>query len=366
LVIFIPVQSVSEDPLAADLEKYKNPIENYLKDFFLSLKEELSGVNRWGNDLADRLLEFSLQGKMIRGTLTIASCEMLSGTVPSWIIPVASAFELIHSSLLIHDDIMDRDLYRRGEKTIFSQYIEVGKEEIRGDSSHFGKSLGICAGDIGFFLAQKILSAAELNPKTRNRIFEFWANELVRVGLAQMQDIYFSISRRQVEEREILNLYRFKTARYTFSIPLVTGAIAAQADEKTISLLEKLGEHMGIIFQIKDDELGLFGTEEETGKPVGTDIREKKKTLYAFYLFKMAPESAGETLRALYEKKDITGSDLQKIKDIVTKSGVYKMIEKKVLAHKNEALKLIDSLGTEEKWKKILRGLISYIHERKR
>jgi len=360
------VQSVSEDPLAADLEKYKNPIENYLKDFFLSLKEELSGVNRWGNDLADRLLEFSLQGKMIRGTLTIASCEMLSGTVPSWIIPVASAFELIHSSLLIHDDIMDRDLYRRGEKTIFSQYIEVGKEEIRGDSSHFGKSLGICAGDIGFFLAQKILSAAELNPKTRNRIFEFWANELVRVGLAQMQDIYFSISRRQVEEREILNLYRFKTARYTFSIPLVTGAIAAQADEKTISLLEKLGEHMGIIFQIKDDELGLFGTEEETGKPVGTDIREKKKTLYAFYLFKMAPESAGETLRALYEKKDITGSDLQKIKDIVTKSGVYKMIEKKVLAHKNEALKLIDSLGTEEKWKKILRGLISYIHERKR
>lgn len=366
MIIFIQAYSVLEVHLAADLEKYKNSIEKYLKNFFFSLKEELSDVNRWGSDLSDRLLEFSLQGKMIRGALTIASCEMLSGTVPPWIIPVAGAFELIHSSLLIHDDIMDNDLYRRGEKTIFFQYIDIGKGEIRGDSSHFGKSLGICAGDIGFFLAQKILSDTELNPETRNRIFEFWANELVRVGLAQMQDVYFSISRRQVEEDEILNLYRFKTARYTFSIPLVTGAIAARADRQTISLLEKLGEHMGIIFQIKDDELGLFGTEEETGKPVGTDIRERKQTLYAFYLFKMVPESEAETLRALYEKKTITVSDLQNIKDIITKSGVYEMIEKTVLAHKNDALKLIDALGTEEKWKKILRGLISYIHERRR
>jgi geranylgeranyl diphosphate synthase type I len=179
-----------------------------------------------------------------------------------------------------------------------------------------------------------------------------------------MQDVYFSISRHAVQEHEILNLYRFKTARYTFSIPLVTGAIASRADEKTISLLEKLGEHLGIIFQIKDDELGLFGTEEETGKPVGTDIREGKKTLYVYYLLKMAPESAGETLNALYDKKDITASDLQKIKAIVQSAGVHEMIERKVSTHKDEALKQIDALAVGEQWKKNLRGLVSYIHER--
>jgi len=354
-----------EGLLLADLEKYKSHIEKYLREFFQLLKEELAGVNRWGSDLAERLMYFCIQGKMIRGTLTMASCEMLSGGVSPWIIPVAGAFEIIHSSLLIHDDIMDRDSYRRGEKTIFSQYVEMGDREIHDDSSHFGKSLGICAGDIGFFLAQKILADAGVHLETKNRILGFWANELVRVGLAQMQDVYFSTSRQAVQEREILDLYRFKTARYTFSIPLVTGAIASRADEKTISFLEELGEHLGIIFQIKDDELGLFGTEEETGKPVGTDIREGKKTLYAYYLVKAAPD-AGEILNALYEKKEITASDLQKIQDIVESAGVHEMVERKISMHKNEALKLIDALGIEERWKKTLRELVFYMHERTR
>jgi geranylgeranyl pyrophosphate synthase len=78
----------------------------------------------------------------------------------------------------------------------------------------------------------------------------------------------------------------------------------------------------------------------------------------------VAPESAGETLNALCEKKEITAPDLQKIKDIVESAGVHEMVERKVSMHKNEALKLIDALVIEERWKKNLRGLVSYIHER--
>lgn len=347
-------------------EKFRSSIEEYIREFISVKKGGLSAVNIWGKDLMERFSGFITQGKLIRGGLVILSHMMFKKDIPREVIKTAAAIEFIHSSLLIHDDIMDRDHVRRGEKTIFSQYEELGKNEGHPDPGHFGVSFGICAGDIGFFIAFEIISELQLKPETKERVCALWSKELFNVGLAQMQDIYLSNCRADTGEDEILNLYRYKTARYTFSLPLMTGALLAGQDEKMILSLEKIGEHMGIIFQIKDDELGLFGTEKEIGKPVGTDIEEGKKTLFSHYLLKMTSEEDKKIVENVLNRKRCNPEVIQTLRRIAEKSGAHEKILNKILTLKDKTQKLISSLNVEATHKNILLDILKYNIDRKK
>jgi len=342
----------------------KKPIEKYLRDFLSKKQTELGEINRWGKDLMTRFSDFTSQGKMIRGSLVVLSYEMFKEESPPWVTQTAAAMELIHSSLLIHDDIMDKDTFRRGVKTLFHQYREMGEKENLANATHFGASLGICAGDIGFFLAFEILANLNTEENIKQNIVSLWSKELVTVGLAQMQDMYFSSTDTHVDEKKIIDMYRYKTARYTFSIPLMTGAIAAGQDHTTVSQLEKLGEYLGVIFQIKDDELGLFGTESETGKPVGSDIKEKKKTLYALYLSELTDNKLRKKVSKIYGHKEVSVSDLQCLRDIAERTGIIQRIEGKVSALKEKAQPLITALKVPELSKNMLRRILAYNLER--
>jgi geranylgeranyl diphosphate synthase type I len=345
-------------------QQYHSLIKNTLESFFYKKSKELSVVNQWGADLMNRLREFSLQGKLIRGSLLILSYQMFKKETPGWILRIASALELVHSSLLIHDDIMDRDTLRRGQKTIFYQYKELGDMQGSHDSYHLGESFGICSGDIGFFLAYEILSDLNLDPRSKKNILLLWSQELVSVGLAQMQDIYLSTPKAFAGEEDIIELYRLKTARYTYSLPLMTGALAASQNQNTIHKLEKIGENFGIIFQIKDDEIDLFGTESNTGKPVGTDIKENKRTLLSLYLSELVRNGDRDSLRAIYNRMELSSSDIAQIKEIAERSGVLEKLHQKILDIKKKTEILISSLDIEEGFKNSLHQIILYNIER--
>ncbi len=240
-------------------QTYKTAIEHYLRTFFIKKQKELSSVNVWGSDVCKRYLTFALQGKMIRGCLIILGFEMFGKKATEDVVKAAAAMELFQSALLIHDDIMDHDTMRRGQRTIFAQY----------GVNHFGESMGMCAGDIGFFFAFELL--ADMSQQ-KYAILPLICRELVKVGVAQMQDVSVGNQKEIPSEADILNLYRYKTARYTFSLPLMVGAILAGQSEATINILEKLGEDLGIMFQLKDDELDFE-----------SDQREGKKTLLWLY-----------------------------------------------------------------------------------
>lgn len=223
----------------------KRLIDQYLIDFLEEQKKPWQKVNLWGEDLTEKLKKFVIAGKTIRGTLVFLSAEMFGLKDEKTILPAAAAMELIQSSLLIHDDIMDRDLKRRGMETIFATYLPTAKKERFSDPFHFAVSMGICAGDIGFFLAMKLLQS----PLIKNAL----ADEIMKVCLAQMDDVYWGYKKERPTVAQIEKIYRYKTARYSFSLPLVIGAILAGQSKKTITALERLGEGLGIAFQIKDD-----------------------------------------------------------------------------------------------------------------
>lgn len=344
---------------------YKHKILAFTSNFFAEKKSEMSAVNQWGIDVSERLLTFMSQGKMIRGGLVLFLYEAYRGELRDDVVGVAAAVEILHSSILIHDDIMDNDVLRRGKPTIFSQYQSLGERDNFLQSYNFGMSMGICAGDEGFFLAFQMLCLVE-DRSVRQTIIELCLKEMRSVVLAQMQDVYSGHAKESVSEEEIEKLYRYKTGRYTFSLPLVLGAVLAGQSADTLAQLELLGETVGILFQLRDDELSLFGTKEVTGKPEGSDIRENKKTLYRLYLFEKALPGQRKELEKIFGKGEITPEQLAYVRELIVDLSVQEMIDKRAQNLHNKAKDIIMMLDLAEVSKVHLLRLLDYISERKK
>jgi geranylgeranyl pyrophosphate synthase len=243
---------------------YKKTIDLFLRQYLQEKHDSFTAINSWGPDVINRLKDFVASGKTIRGCLVLFSCDMFEGKHKDDAIKAACALELIHSGLLIHDDIMDQDRLRRGNDAMYVQYERLGDQR-------FGESMAICVGDLTFFLGLELVSQ-------HKDVHELITRELSSVCFAQMQDVSFAHSKITPKKEDVLAMYRYKTARYTFSLPMMIGAMFADADKKSIQQLSVLGEHMGLLFQIQDDVLNVSGTTSQTGKPVGSDLREDKKT----------------------------------------------------------------------------------------
>lgn len=305
----------------------KEKIQSILNQTYEDFDKEFSFINSWSKDIAPRLKDFSLRGKMVRSNLVLLIASISGQNLTEDIYKVATSVEILHASLLVHDDIMDNDTQRRGKESIFFQYQKLAQQKQAEDWQNIGKSLAICVGDLGFFLAYKLISSTNLSPDKLIRIYQELNKELIIVGLGQMQDIAYTYES-EISENDILNLYKYKTGRYTFSLPFTLGSILANQPPSTISQLQNIGEQIGLIFQLKDDELGMFGTTEQIGKPIGSDIREGKKTLYYYYLMHESTEEERGKASQIFGNKQITEKEIDYIKNIVKKYDIQSKIEK--------------------------------------
>jgi len=299
--------------------KYRKKIKAFLVSFLKQKEKEYKK-----REVMQKLSAFSVSGKLVRGSLVCFIYELFMKEISEEVVKAAAAVELIHGAFLIHDDIMDQDVLRRGEKTISAQYEELGKKLSFPNPSHFGESIGICIGDIAYFLGFSLLSEIQ-----QREVFTFCSHEFTNVALAQIDDVYNGESPTNVEEDAILSTYIHKTGRYTFSVPFAIGTILAKEKNEIREALETLGELFGLLFQLKDDELGLFGREEKIGKSIGSDIKENKKTLFRKYLFDNALLSEKQTLQNLFGNEKISKDDI---------AFVVKLMEKYHIKGKVHAL----------------------------
>lgn len=345
------------------LKTCKSDISTVLISELSSRSNLAKDVNRWGEDTLERILSFALAGKMIRGGLVLKTYEMFSrenensSTGRFDALRSAAAMELIQSGFLIHDDIMDRDQMRRGRDTVYYQYQKYGEEKTgnNNNSRHFGESMGICAGDIAFFLAFDLINASSVNSDIKGRMIALMSREITHVALAQMQDVWAGFSDDMPSEEEIFNLYRHKTARYTFTLPMMLGAELAGTDPENMAKLEKFGDLLGLIFQIKDDEIGIFGEQEKIGKPVGSDIREGKKTLFMMELFSRLKE----------EDKTHNFEDINWFRDKIESLGVHRDINSRLSRMAEEAEGILNTISLCEDDHRNMLELIQYSLERK-
>ena len=323
---------------------HKKIIDQTLTDYLR--KKQGESINELQRDLLDKLLSFTISGKSIRGCLAVFGFLLFSQEKQSQIFDVAAALELLHSGLLIHDDIMDRDEVRRGRTSIYAQYEEHGVGILARDSKHFGVSMGINAADFCFFAGFELLG------NSQSDVSKLISSELMAVVAAQMQDVSASLTQERLLEADILSVYRYKTARYTFSLPLVVGAKLAGVSEPILSILDRIGENIGILFQIRDDELNLFGDPAKTGKSIGGDIREHKQTLLLLYL---AQENSTINLQSLSQEA---------LTKIYIDRGIQAKIVEKLSDLRKSVIDDIAKLPINEENKKLLQTLAEFVQTR--
>jgi geranylgeranyl diphosphate synthase type I len=317
-------------------------------------------INRWGRDVTGRLKQFSKNGKMIRGSVVLFTQEMFGKKADIDSMHVAVAIELFHAGLLIHDDIIDSDELRRGEMSVHYQYTKEAIPEKMADPKHYGLSMGICVGDISFFIGFELLSGLRLNNVSKDRIMRLFFSEFTAVGLGQMQDIYFGQSEAEPQEEDIYKLYLFKTARYTFSLPFMLGGLLAGIPDKELKQLEKLGEYLGLIFQLKDDELGLFGKKSDFGKPIGSDIEENKKTIYHLYLFQNAAGPELVRLKSIFGSSNISDESINFVYGLINKYKIREIIYAKINECKIHGEEIIKNMQIKDIYKSKLQEIMEY------
>ncbi|MFA6098800.1 MAG: polyprenyl synthetase family protein [Patescibacteria group bacterium] len=349
------------------ISRHKRIIVRFLKVFLSEKTRQYSAVHqRWSRDVMGRLLEFTRRGKMIRGSLIILAYQMFGKKINQEVIKTAGAIELFHSALLVHDDIMDNSALRRGKPAMHLQYQRLGEKEGFEKAGHFGMSSALCAGDVIFLITFELLSGLKIKEKQKEKIIRTFAQEMASVGLAQLSEMYLGYAARETSQREIAAIYQYKTARYTVSLPLMLGALLAGQPQSIVKLLMKLGEYIGVIFQIRDDYLGLFGRESGIGKSVGVDIRENKKTFYYHFLFKRASPAQKARLYKIFDRDKISQQQLRYVQKLIIELGVIEAVETRVSGYREQALKIIKQLKISQSYKKVLADLLGYMADREK
>ncbi|MBP7901887.1 MAG: polyprenyl synthetase family protein [Spirochaetes bacterium] len=341
------------------INERKALISKFVEDYLSIKSKELSAINTWGKDVPERVNSFTKDGKMIRGALVLFAHDMCGKRNPEYALRCAAAIEILQSYLLIHDDIMDRDKFRRGNPSIFHQYSLMLPEIPADQAEHFGSSMGICAGDVSIFLALDLILDNNPGSNELKSIMKLFFQEMVFVGLGQMQDIYFGASMKIPDSKDVIDLYTYKTSRYTFSLPLKAGALIS-GDSVNAEILFNIGIKLGIIFQIRDDELGLFGESDKIGKVAGSDVREGKMTIFMTELFPLLSSVEKEKLYTFFGKESAGNDDIVYLRNIIEDKQVRDKVEKIKKKLSNECSDLVESLNAAEEQKNMIYKLLEY------
>jgi geranylgeranyl diphosphate synthase type I len=344
-------------------QKTRRRLQDDLATFMTSKRGDVARLRPWGADALKRLAAFTRKGKMIRGALVSLGCEMAGGRPGKAATRAGTAFELIQSGLLIHDDIIDRDPRRRGGPSLHEQYARLAPR--RGpDAAHFGTSLALCAGDIAIFLAFEAMAGLDGPGRRAAAVQKLFAAEYGLVGLGQMLDIEAGATRVDLSQRRILEIYRYKTARYSFYLPLVAGWALGGGPVRTRPALERLGEDLGLVFQIKDDELGLYGRAGTTGKPVGSDIRQGKRTLYAAEILRRAGGADRRRFAAVFGHEAASEEELRAVREMAARLGAREEVRRIMVRLGRRAGREIRSLPVRAEHRALLGELLDYLQSR--
>lgn len=206
------------------------------------LRKEIGKASPKLLPLIDKFIESCSGGKRLRGKLVILGYQLahLPGVrahLEGEIAKVAAAYEIMHSAILAHDDIIDQSPFRRGKPSLYKAV---------------GASQAITLADLGFFLAIRIIAESKFSEKEKNEALKLFSQTMVDTAIGQMLDI---------QKGDVATVRKLKTARYTVAGPLQLGAILAGASHLEGAKahlrgdLVEFGENLGIAFQIKDDIL---------------------------------------------------------------------------------------------------------------
>ena len=321
------------------LEECKIIIENRINEI---LDEEIKRYkdNCFIKESLEELKRLSKGGKRVRGYL-IKLGQMLFGKDDDSYIDIAAAIEIFQTAILIHDDVIDEADKRRGLDTINAKY-----------AGHIGISKAICIGDLGFFISYNIINNANISDDLKIEIMKVYSKTLYNTVNGEIIDVELPLKsleyHKKMDDKLIYDIYANKTAWYTIIGPILIGASSANASSLDKEKLMKMGENLGIAFQIKDDLLGLYSEDDSMGKTLN-DIKEGKQTIIYKYAIDHANKEEIEIINKYYGNSCVTMDENKIITDLFIKLGAKENAEKLELEYTKKGIDIINSMDVKNK-----------------
>lgn len=355
-----------------DVNDYVNLLEFYLyyKNVYKLCNEELKkfndnlkdNTNPIVEDAINEFIRMNSDGKYIRAFL-IALGYHITNKKDNNYLPLAVAYEIFQTAILIHDDYMDEATTRRTKPTIPIHYNNKYEIKDKKERNHLSNSLAICIGDLGYFYATNIISEEYKDNANLANILSLYSKIQMNTVKGQLIDIELPfVSKYQNLDNttsNVLEIYKYKTAWYSVLGPYLLGrTITTKEPSKITTALENLG----IAFQIKDDLLGIFEETSILGKD-SNDISEFKQTILYAYIKDNKKEYLEELLK-YYGKKDLTINDIEQVRRIMCESNAKEYAVNKMQELFKSSKQQINDLTIDEKLKNILLGFISYLELR--
>jgi geranylgeranyl diphosphate synthase type I len=326
----------------------KREIDNYIhkiNNYFISL---LSGEPSELYEASSLYIRSG--GKRLRPIMVIKSCEMFGGSQED-ALPAASAVEFIHNFSLVHDDIMDNDDLRHGIPTVHK---------------NFGLPIAILSGDILFSKAFQILSTnnnKSLKESSLLSMIRKLSTACIDICEGQCKDLQFSRAYSFPTEEEYIQMIAKKTAAL-FEVSCSLGALSSRhATENDVNKMADFGKNSGIAFQLIDDLIGISGDIKKTGKAVGNDIREGKKTYPILLSINKASELERSDILKVFGKAECESTSLKKAIDIISSLQIENIVRKNATDYINKAMDSINHYEDSDA-KNMLREISLFIVER--
>lgn len=230
------------------------------------------------------LAQATAGGKRLRPALFHSVYIALGGRDTDVAGEVAAALELLHTALVIHDDVIDGDTVRRGQPNVVGSFAEDalagGHDPQR--ATHFGRTAAILTGDLALAGAVRTLALCGAAPATVARMLDLLDRALHLSAAGELTDVRLSLEG-DGEEREVIAMEHQKTAVYSFELPLQLAATLADAAPPVAADLTRFAQLLGVVYQVRDDLDGMFGDQAVTGKSSASDLREGKVTALMAY-----------------------------------------------------------------------------------
>lgn len=343
-------------------------MDDFKKEFDILFANELTkllqNINNYISEheikhYTDYLNKIALNGKRIRPYNTALTYTIYSGQDWHNIKNTLIGTELVHLMAIIHDDIMDNSDTRHGVMSVHS-FIrkDLDTKVTESVARHTSNSIAILLGDLIFAWAY-----AEFSKDNQTK--ESWSiiNLLLEeVIVGQMMDVYNPIEN-NITKESIETKMLLKTARYTFTRPLLLGAVCAGINTERSSWITNFGDSVGILYQIQDDVFDITKDVSILKKDPLGDIRNGIHTLLSYHITNNASDSEKEVWNKWFGNKETNNQE--EIKDFIASSGTLDFTEDYIKQKEDESLKALSLSNLEEKDMVKIKTLISNITKRK-
>lgn len=336
------------------ISRIKNRIERELIGYIRSLNQAHS-LSKISPLLYASIKNFLCRkGKRIRPALFVLGYLGFAGKPAPGLYRSAVSLELLHDFMLVHDDIIDKSATRRGKPSMhkmLNQYLA------RYANIKFsGEDLTIVIGDVMYALALEAFLCVKEDPQRKEAALRKLIRAALYTGSGEFIELLCGAKNiEEVSREDIYKIYDLKTANYTFATPLSMGALLAGAKKSSSDMLYNLGIYLGRAFQIKDDIIGIFGEESETGKPNLSDIREAKKTILIWHAYHHSGKKGKSRIKNILAGNNTGKADLLEIRCLVRGSGALDYAKKEITLCLTNSLRLNDSCGMRAPYKTLLK-----------